>query len=524
MEDAPSQPDVVLDIGDQVELEDGRHGQIKFAGHVRFAQGIWYGLALEKPQGMHDGEVKGERYFRTKPKQGLFCQIHHIRNFRKLLQREEEDVDPLADPNAPRGSRPNSPAKGDSLWNLATVASAKLNSYLSASNMPDLGDVSQEEYSEWQEVVSTHKKPKMYRIVVFIRHGHSIWNKLQDNKNPLQATKAIGQSAKEIWKFSFRREQFELQNSVIVDAPLSKLGMRQAQELSERLELHQSLRQEQNIRHNTQMQEIATHIKDAMRAIDGDLADRADIAVGKAPGVSIARASLRLALHNISELMTEVRPHFSTRPMLREYSEQRLPIDAQQVLDTIVTGRDSIVCCSNLRRTISTATLSLWRRFARNKEKLYILSSLQEIGIGVDTRTSLKAGEVPEPSNFELQSDILNPASLKQFYQTRIDAVGNFGPKNEGVEVNAKFRMLDFCRWCFTQQKHTVLAIGHSNWIRTFFSEFLPRKHEHQAKNHKMENCGMLAFRIEWNPNLFESDAFTIIPDTITVLHKGFES
>ena len=34
----------MLDIGDQVELEDGRHGQIKFAGHVRFAQGIWYGL------------------------------------------------------------------------------------------------------------------------------------------------------------------------------------------------------------------------------------------------------------------------------------------------------------------------------------------------------------------------------------------------------------------------------------------------------------------------------------------------
>ena len=49
-----------------------RVGRCRFIGSVPFAQGVWAGIELPTPDGKNDGSVEGIRYFRCKPKHGLF--------------------------------------------------------------------------------------------------------------------------------------------------------------------------------------------------------------------------------------------------------------------------------------------------------------------------------------------------------------------------------------------------------------------------------------------------------------------
>ena len=49
-----------------------RMGVVRFAGKVQFASGLWLGIELLTPDGKHDGEMKGNRYFRCKPNHGAF--------------------------------------------------------------------------------------------------------------------------------------------------------------------------------------------------------------------------------------------------------------------------------------------------------------------------------------------------------------------------------------------------------------------------------------------------------------------
>jgi tubulin-folding cofactor B len=47
-------------------------GVVRYLGPTLFAAGYWVGIQLDEPMGLHDGEVKGERYFQCGPKYGTF--------------------------------------------------------------------------------------------------------------------------------------------------------------------------------------------------------------------------------------------------------------------------------------------------------------------------------------------------------------------------------------------------------------------------------------------------------------------
>lgn len=47
-------------------------GTVRFVGIVKFDAGKWVGIELDKAAGKHDGVVKGERYFQTKPNHAVF--------------------------------------------------------------------------------------------------------------------------------------------------------------------------------------------------------------------------------------------------------------------------------------------------------------------------------------------------------------------------------------------------------------------------------------------------------------------
>merc|ERR1719502_1364124 len=66
--------------GDRVELESGKIGTIMFKGQTTFAKGEWYGIALDLPEGKHDGYVKKDmrRYFKCNKNHGCFVQRKKI--------------------------------------------------------------------------------------------------------------------------------------------------------------------------------------------------------------------------------------------------------------------------------------------------------------------------------------------------------------------------------------------------------------------------------------------------------------
>lgn len=63
-------------------------GLVKYAGTADFADGVWIGIALDEPQGKHDGSVQGRRYFECAPGHGLFLRPQAV----TLVEDEEPAV------------------------------------------------------------------------------------------------------------------------------------------------------------------------------------------------------------------------------------------------------------------------------------------------------------------------------------------------------------------------------------------------------------------------------------------------
>lgn len=59
-------------LGQTVELQDGRIARVHFIGSTDFAAGEWLGVELDDDSGKNDGAVKGKRYFDCEPGHGMF--------------------------------------------------------------------------------------------------------------------------------------------------------------------------------------------------------------------------------------------------------------------------------------------------------------------------------------------------------------------------------------------------------------------------------------------------------------------
>lgn len=65
-------------VGTQVLVNNKYRATIRYVGLVAFAEGVWFGVELEKPVGKHNGEVLGRTYFRTAPKHGTFVRAESL--------------------------------------------------------------------------------------------------------------------------------------------------------------------------------------------------------------------------------------------------------------------------------------------------------------------------------------------------------------------------------------------------------------------------------------------------------------
>ncbi|KAH7321201.1 dynein associated protein-domain-containing protein [Stachybotrys elegans] len=61
-----------FEVGQTVQLTDGRKGIVRFVGQTSFQVGEWIGVELEEKTGKNDGSVRGERYFDCPMGYGMF--------------------------------------------------------------------------------------------------------------------------------------------------------------------------------------------------------------------------------------------------------------------------------------------------------------------------------------------------------------------------------------------------------------------------------------------------------------------
>jgi len=61
-----------FEVGQTVELQDGRIARLRYIGDAHFATGDWIGVELDDASGKNDGSVQGQRYFDCEPGHGMF--------------------------------------------------------------------------------------------------------------------------------------------------------------------------------------------------------------------------------------------------------------------------------------------------------------------------------------------------------------------------------------------------------------------------------------------------------------------
>ncbi|CAJ0922200.1 unnamed protein product, partial [Ranitomeya imitator] len=85
-----SDPLTEFRLGDRVLVSGVQPGTLRFKGETLFADGVWAGVELDKPEGNNDGSLEGNRYFVCSPLHGIFAPPQKI-----ALLSLEEHMPPL---------------------------------------------------------------------------------------------------------------------------------------------------------------------------------------------------------------------------------------------------------------------------------------------------------------------------------------------------------------------------------------------------------------------------------------------
>ena len=71
-------------VGDNVVLNDGLTGCVRFIGEVEQRPGLYYGIELNSKKGNCRGIINGTKYFECKPSYGLFVTKGKISATRRM--------------------------------------------------------------------------------------------------------------------------------------------------------------------------------------------------------------------------------------------------------------------------------------------------------------------------------------------------------------------------------------------------------------------------------------------------------
>ncbi|KAK3099678.1 hypothetical protein FSP39_007927, partial [Pinctada imbricata] len=90
-----------LQVGDKVCISGVKFGNLCYFGKTHIAPGVWCGIELEEPEGKHDGQVEGVRYFTCRYGHGIFAPadrvarvdapLHDLHN--EIIEEESEVIE-----------------------------------------------------------------------------------------------------------------------------------------------------------------------------------------------------------------------------------------------------------------------------------------------------------------------------------------------------------------------------------------------------------------------------------------------
>jgi len=208
---------------------------------------------------------------------------------------------------------------------------------------------------------------------------------------------------------------------------------------------------------------------------------------------------------------------FFDSPLCKVGTDQALELQRFVDSDPVLSGQEgrSVLVASNLRRALSTNTIAFWNRLNRTKEKIRILSPLQEVTFNVDGVALAKPRTAPVLADTELAAINVRRADFRG--ERYFDATENAGDKP--VRSRGIGRMIEFCQWVFRQPEETVIVNGHSLYFRFFFQTFLPHASVHEGKTAKMANCAVVALNL-WEG---EDGGYVVEEESINVMHRHFE-
>ncbi|XP_075761675.1 coiled-coil domain-containing protein 187 isoform X3 [Pelodiscus sinensis] len=99
-------PLLAFEVGDRVLVKHIQPGTLLFKGCTHFDEGYWAGVALDKPEGDHDGTYGGVKYFECTKYCGIFVkpdQISHLLEGNDKSSGYTGDEDSFSDDGASRG-------------------------------------------------------------------------------------------------------------------------------------------------------------------------------------------------------------------------------------------------------------------------------------------------------------------------------------------------------------------------------------------------------------------------------------
>lgn len=189
--------------------------------------------------------------------------------------------------------------------------------------------------------------------------------------------------------------------------------------------------------------------------------------------------------------------------------------------------RESVIVSSNLRRAMETALIGLDTRISGTKERIVVDSSLQEGSGNIDAQSfSTEKGKMAPMKIGKIQDE----KQLARFFDPYLNA------GNKKIGENVYQRMDVFLKHLFDGASASclkpamesgenadlveVVVVGHSGYFRNFFRRFLPSSSTHLAKQKKLQNCGAVAFMLEYD---LASSSVLIDESTINVLYRGFK-
>ena len=209
---------------------------------------------------------------------------------------------------------------------------------------------------------------------------------------------------------------------------------------------------------------------------------------------------------------------------LREWIEESSHDINQDESARILSGRlgsssQVLSLVSNMLRAQRTAYIALRQRLEEvENEKLRIVSFLQEIpsfypfgNFGPDLHPVAKEGKVPEGGNLLMENNYF-------------DGRFNFGDINGKQDVD--FRLKKFCKFLYMRSEQVVIAVGHSNWLKHFWKNFIPNDSaslnslETKLKTEKIDNASVISFQLEIGPN----GKCRIVPKSTNLVYGNLSS